>query len=58
MAAIWGNKGTGWELLAPVGFPDEATLHTLIEEAPQLRPLSSKPGRVILGIFAQRPVKV
>jgi hypothetical protein len=23
MAAIWNNKGTGWELLAPKGFPDE-----------------------------------
>jgi hypothetical protein len=38
MTAIWHHNGTGWALL-PVGFPDEAALHTLIEDAAQRLPL-------------------
>jgi hypothetical protein len=49
VAAIWSNKGTGWELLAPTGFPDEATLHTLVEEAPRLLPLAGAPDLVVVG---------
>jgi hypothetical protein len=30
-------------MLAPTGFPDEATLHGLVEEAPELLPLSGNP---------------
>jgi hypothetical protein len=41
MAAIWSNKGTNWELLSPTGFPDEATLHTLVEQAPRMLPLAN-----------------
>jgi len=40
MTAIWQNDGTGWRLLAPTGFPDEQTLHSLVEEAPQILPLA------------------
>ena len=49
MAAIWHNDGTGWALLPPVAFPDEATLHSLVEQAPQLLPLAGNPSLVIVG---------
>src|SRR6266567_420165 len=49
MTAIWRNDGSGWRLLAPAGFPDEATLHSLIEQAPQLLPLAGSPQLTILG---------
>src|SRR5579884_2696185 len=49
MAAIWSNKGTGWELISPTGFPDEATLHTLVEEAPHLLPLAGAPALTVVG---------
>jgi flavin-binding protein dodecin len=49
VTAIWTNVGDGWRLLAPVGFPDEAALHRLVEEAPQLLPLSGSPRLVVLG---------
>jgi hypothetical protein len=49
MTSIWANDGAAWRLLAPVGFPDEATLHGLVEEAPQLLPLSGSPRLVVLG---------
>jgi hypothetical protein len=35
MTAIWSNDGERWRLLAPSGFPDEASLQTLIEQSPQ-----------------------
>jgi hypothetical protein len=49
MAALWRNDGSGWHTLAPTGFPDEAALHTLVEEAPQLLPLSGLPRLVVVG---------
>jgi len=49
MTAIWHNDGTGWRILNPKGFPDEAALHTLVEEAPQLLPLSGTPKLAIIG---------
>lgn len=49
MTAIWSNDGTGWKIMAPAGFPDEAALHTLVEEAPELLPLSGEPRIVVLG---------
>jgi hypothetical protein len=49
VAGLWTNAGEGWKLLAPAGFPDEATLHSLVEEAPELLPLSGDPGIVIVG---------
>src|SRR5690242_15017480 len=49
MTGLWTNAGEGWNLLAPAGFPDEATLHSLVEEAPELLPLSGEPGIVIVG---------
>lgn len=49
MTAIWHDGGDGWHALAPVGFADEASLHDLIERAPQLLPLAGSPQLVVLG---------
>ena len=49
MTAIWQNNGSGWHLLVPTGFPNEATLHTLVEEAPHLLPLAGTPRLIIVG---------
>ena len=49
MTAIWRNNGSGWTLLAPTGFPNEAALHSLVEEAPQVLPLAGSPNLVIVG---------
>src|SRR5215207_968593 len=49
MAAIWQNDGTGWRLLAPIGFPDEQTLHDLVEETPQILPLAGDARLVVVG---------
>ena len=43
MTAIWHNNGTGWALLPPIGFADEAVLHPLIEDAPQRLPPGGHP---------------
>src|SRR3989442_2049748 len=49
MSAIWQNDGSGWHLLAPAGFPNEATLHTLVEQAPHLLPLAGTPRLIVVG---------
>jgi hypothetical protein len=49
MAAIWRNDGNGWQLLAREGFPDEAALHRLVEQSPQVLPLAGTPQLVIIG---------
>lgn len=49
MTAIWTNNGNEWKLLSPTDFPDEATLHELIEEAPQMLPLAGNPSISIVG---------
>lgn len=49
MSSIWQTNGSKWTLLGPTGFPDEATLHSLIENAPQMLPLSGDPRLVIVG---------
>lgn len=49
MTALWHNHGSGWRALASAGFPDEAALHTLVEGAPQLLPLSGSPRLVVVG---------
>ena len=35
--------------MAPSGFPDEAALHTLIEDAPQILPLAGNPTLAVVG---------
>ncbi|MFL5624307.1 MAG: hypothetical protein ACJ788_01775 [Ktedonobacteraceae bacterium] len=49
MTAIWQNDGSRWQLLSPTGFPNEATLHTLVEEALHLLPLASTPRLIVVG---------
>jgi len=33
MTGVWANQGEGWRLLPTAAYPDEATLHSLVEEA-------------------------
>ena len=49
MAAIWKNDGTGWTLVAPKGFPDEAALHSLVEQSPQVLPIAGSSQLFIAG---------
>src|SRR2546421_3159759 len=49
MTAVWHNDGIDWRLLSPTGFPDEATLHNLVEKAPHLLPLAGTPRLIVLG---------
>lgn len=49
MTAIWKDDGASWNLLLPTGFPDEATLHQLVAEAPHILPLSGIPQLAIIG---------
>ena len=49
MSAMWTKDVAGWHVMSPVGFPNEATLHDLIEEAPNLLPLSGAPRLTVLG---------
>jgi hypothetical protein len=49
MSAIWQNDGTAWRLLSPAGFPDEAALHGLVEQAPHILPLAGLPQLVVVG---------
>lgn len=49
MTAIWGNAGGQWRLLAPSGFPDEAALHGLVENAPHILPLAGAPQLAVVG---------
>ncbi len=46
---IWTKGEEGWMLSQPEGFPDEATLHSLIEETPEMLPLAGAPRVLILG---------
>jgi hypothetical protein len=48
-SGIWSSDGSGWTLLPTEAFPDEATLHTLVENAPQMLPLAGSPTLVMLG---------
>jgi len=50
LTAIWSNGEDGaWRLLGPKGFPDEATLHTMVEQAPQMLPLAGAPSLTVVG---------
>ena len=53
MTGIWTNTGEGWKLGSPHPFQDEATLHRLIEENPQLLPLAGSPRLTVLGSEVQ-----
>ena len=49
MTPIWKKDGGGWQLLAPIGFPDESSLQSLVEKAPHVLPLAGSPRMVIVG---------
>jgi alkylated DNA nucleotide flippase Atl1 len=49
MSGVWQHDGTEWALTAPVGFEDEEALRTLVEEAPEMLPLSGSPRVIVVG---------
>jgi hypothetical protein len=49
VTALWSNHGAGWTLLEPSPFDAEASLHSLVEDAPHVLPLSGTPRLAILG---------
>jgi alkylated DNA nucleotide flippase Atl1 len=49
LTALWEHDGTEWQLIAPTGFMDERGLQSLVEEAPQMLPLSGSPELVVVG---------
>lgn len=42
MPAMWRKDGNRWGVMPPTGFPDEATLHKIVEADPQLLADSSR----------------
>lgn len=50
MTAIWGSDTeVGWRALEPAGYPAEAALHDLVQQAPQMLPLAGSPWLAVLG---------
>jgi hypothetical protein len=49
MTAIWARSDDGWKTLVTAGFPVEARLHGLVEEAPELLPLSGGARLTVVG---------
>ena len=49
MTVIWTNKGDGWESGSPRAFQDEASLHSLIQQNPDLLPLAGSLRLMVLG---------
>src|SRR4051812_48490661 len=49
MTALWRKDGNRWEVMAPTGYPDEATLHGLVERDPYLLPLAGTPRVAVIG---------
>jgi RecB family endonuclease NucS len=49
MSALWQKDTDRWSLMAPMGFPAEAALHKIVEEAPSLLPLSGGPQLTVIG---------
>lgn len=47
--AIWRRAENEWRPLLPTTFPTEEALHDLVEEAPNLLPLSGDPTLTVLG---------
>lgn len=46
---MWRKDGNRWHTMRPTGFPDEATLHNLVEADPYLLPLAGSPRIAIVG---------
>src|SRR5664280_376100 len=49
MTAIWARSDDGWKTLVTAGFPLEKQLHGLVEEAPELLPLSGGARLTVVG---------
>lgn len=49
MTAIWQHDGNEWQLASTTGFDDERALQSLVDEAPQMLPLSGSPNVVVIG---------
>jgi hypothetical protein len=50
VTAIWGTDPNGrWLPLAPTAYLDEAELHDLVRDAPQMLPLAGAPQLTVLG---------
>lgn len=50
MTVIWGSElGGRWQPLTAAPYPDEATLHNLVQEAPHMLPLAGSPRLTVLG---------
>jgi hypothetical protein len=49
MPAVWHKGSDGWRALAPVGYPAEKILHDLVEETPDLLPISAPERLTIVG---------
>jgi len=49
MPSIWKKDADKWRPLAASEFADEATLHDMVEDAPELLPLSGSPRLVVVG---------
>ena len=52
---IWMNRDEGWSQRRPEGFENEAALHQLIEQNPDMLPLSGAPKLTILGSEVSLP---
>lgn len=53
MTGTWTNRGDGWVLDAPQAFDDEASLHRLVGENPNLLPLAGSLRLMVLGSEVQ-----
>jgi hypothetical protein len=49
VTAIWGMEGGQWRALTADAYPAEAVLHDLVQDAPQMLPLSGSPQLTVLG---------
>lgn len=49
MTAIWRQHEDEWRPLLASGFPSEEKLHDLVEDSPNLLPLSGDPSLTVLG---------
>ena len=53
LPAIWTKLNDDWNIAPSEGFPDEATLHRLIDATPDMLPLAGSPNITILGSEVQ-----
>jgi hypothetical protein len=50
VTVIWGSESGGqWRPLSPAAYADEAALHDLVQQAPNMLPLAGSPRLTVLG---------